>query len=539
MLIPSIGVVGDGMGKHRRFPWSTWERLEHAGKRSSTWWTRRSGACRMVVKVPLTEPAGEAILREAGVLDALAREPRVRAPRLLEVDRQRGIASQGFIAGTPGDRKLTAEHCGLLGSLLLENETATIIGQAAALQEQALLLPGQLRELLSDALSQLSASRLLPACWTHGDFAPWNIRHCPDGTPVLIDWESAHRGGLPLHDAFHFLHMQDYLFSHRAHSHCAAVRDYGLSLDLSADECRQLEIAYLVSAYLSCTEQEETRRADFHLSALDLLLRPRRRRQVQVTEAADQPLANPVRNAQGRTELFAAALSQFNLAEIPYCLLGGHENRAASADSDVDVMVASHELTRVGSLLAQVASSANAMLVQALRHESSACYFVLAKAEGAGFSFLDVDCCGDYRRRGRLWLRAYPILARRKACRNLFVPAASDQFIYYTIKKILKQSISAHQLKRIAALVRPRSCRLPGKPWRILDGCHGATFAACHHEARPISNAGPATRTVVGAQTFRAGRGSHQALDRESAGTGATRATRASTHRHDGVHHWR
>ena len=54
------------------------------------------------------------------------------------------------------------------------------------------------------AIDQVADDSPLPACWGHGDFAPWNIRQLADGRCALLDWEDARRGGLPLLDVYHF-----------------------------------------------------------------------------------------------------------------------------------------------------------------------------------------------------------------------------------------------------------------------------------------------------------------------------------------------
>ena len=75
-------------------------------------------------------------------------------------------------------------------------------------------------------VAELCDRHLLPASWVHGDFAPWNIK-CRRGQKLmLIDWEDAQRGGFPLHDYFHFLHMQDYLFGQRPAMHFAGVGSF-------------------------------------------------------------------------------------------------------------------------------------------------------------------------------------------------------------------------------------------------------------------------------------------------------------------------
>ncbi len=115
-------------------------------------------------------------------------------------------------------------------------------------------------------------------------------------------------------------------------------------------------------------------------------------------------------------------------------------------------MVLPADMPRVSTLLAKAANQCGARVLQAIQHETTACYFVLAKDDGRTIGFLNPDCCSDYRRRGRLWLWADAILAARRPFRNFYVPSAPDEFIYYLIKKALKQSIDASQLRRLRSL---------------------------------------------------------------------------------------
>ena len=155
-------------------------------------------------------------------------------------------------------------------------------------------------------------------------------------------------------------------------------------------------------------------------------------------------------------------IAQFNSAGIRYCVLGGYENEAVIGASDVDIMVHPIDIRRIPPLLAEGARCCGGLLVQAMQHETTACYFILAKHDGRRTGFLDPDCCSDYRRKGRLWMSAGKVIAGRQRYQDFYVPSVADQFIYYLLKKVLKQSITAHQLKRLQHLhsSRPAECQL-------------------------------------------------------------------------------
>jgi phosphotransferase family enzyme len=222
---------------------------------------RATAECKALVKVPLTEGAKTAVLQEADILQALEEQRYEAAPRLLFVDRPRGLATQTFIAGQPGARKLTPEHWRLLRSLLLPDQTTTIMAHAKVWQQ---LIDGpQLPDSVKAALADLHDDMPIPACWEHGDFAPWNIRRMTDGRLSLLDWEDAQRGGLPLSDAFHFLHIQDFLFDKGPRLHYADVYQYAEAFGLSVPLVARLETAYLVSAHAKCVGRKNEPRASF------------------------------------------------------------------------------------------------------------------------------------------------------------------------------------------------------------------------------------------------------------------------------------
>lgn len=155
--------------------------------------------------------------------------------------------------------------------------------------------------------------------------------------------------------------------------------------------------------------------------------------------------------ARARTEMFAAFVGELNRAEVPYCLLSGYHDPGAG-DSDVDFMVGRQDAARVPGVLRAAAQRSEASLVQVMQHETTAWYYVLAKQVGGRVAYLHPDCSTDYRRGGRLWLRSHDVLTGRRRVGKTFVPAKPDEFLYYVIKKVLKQEIDGTQLRRLRDL---------------------------------------------------------------------------------------
>lgn len=161
----------------------------------------------------------------------------------------------------------------------------------------------------------------------------------------------------------------------------------------------------------------------------------------------------------GKIELFEAFIDRMNAAAIPYCLLAGHGSYPEDIPSDIDFVVASAQLDWLYPLLGAVAQDCGARLVQALQHETTACYYVLAKCGGESIAFLHPDACSDYCRNGRLLLRSEEILAERiksiddtGEAKGFYIPAPAKAFIYYLVKKIDKGDLQPHHGDYLSSL---------------------------------------------------------------------------------------
>ena len=421
--------------------------------------------CKAIVKVPLGPEAKDAILREAEVLNALAAERYPFSPRLLHLDCESGMATQQFLPGTSATRRFHRKYWELLRSLVSPNATTTIaeITDCGLKRGMTPIADSDMPWLYEPVMAALSDEQLLPACRVHGDFAPWNIRRRSNGAAALIDWEGSQACGLPLHDTYHFLHMQDFLFQRRPTAHFEDVAAIAQSLGIARHLCRKLEIAYLAHTYAGCSPLgQQPARAEFVLRTLALVA-GERPLSVSTASASSHRLrlVSFRSDTRTRTALFNAVITQLNDAGIHYCILSGYENNLGTQQSDVDIMFRPRDLHRVPDLLARAGVSAGAVPLQAIQHETAACYFVLARDEGRPIAHLDVDCYGDYRREARTWLPAEDIIADRRPYHGFYIPAIADEFTYYLIKKILKQTITFHHLKRLQHLFArdPKQCR--------------------------------------------------------------------------------
>lgn len=218
-----------------------------------------------------------------------------------------------------------------------------------------------------------------------------------------------------------------------------------------------------------------------------------------------------------RCAAFAALLTTFESCGLRHCLLSGHEEWPARIDSDIDFMVAPEDLARVPDLLATAGGIVGARLVQSIGHERGATWAVLARCERSGPRLLQfqADVCGDYRRGGRLWMRAAPVLARRVRNRaGLWVAAPDDAWCYYLIKRIDKGVIAAAHAQRLQArfMAHPAACA--ARTQRLLGDDVGLI------EAAVVTGSWDAVRARLPQLRWRMRR---RAALREEAGTGPWR----------------
>ncbi len=229
---------------------------------------RSSHACELIVKVPLTEAAKCAIEREAQTLLELQDEGFLAAPRLVAFDRSAGISSQTVMRGSRAGIKLTREVADLLQSLQHHSECITLREVASSLEKAAAQRERSAPDaaLMTSALESMDDASELPAARLHGDFAPWNIK-LHDSSAALIDWEDSQPRGLPLHDAYHFVHMARCLFGRRPQPVSQELR-FRYPFALSSSIRWKLEIAYLLQTLLRAPATRDQKYPAFLLATL-------------------------------------------------------------------------------------------------------------------------------------------------------------------------------------------------------------------------------------------------------------------------------
>jgi len=228
-----------------------------------------------VIKYPLTEGARQSIRREAEILTWL--DGRMRTQRLLRnIEDASGAAAQQYLAGRLGSRACKPAYLNLLIEMPRSGELrpVRVEGQALGQRLRGSSAYGQNARAVDSALALLDQELDVPTVLVHGDFAPWNIRELADGSVTLIDWESANRDGLPLHDLCHFFYMQTKLFAPGSSFYSSLVREgswraYCQRWGLSPALMGPLVAAYLLHTLAGAWENGAADDAAFCLNQLE------------------------------------------------------------------------------------------------------------------------------------------------------------------------------------------------------------------------------------------------------------------------------
>ncbi len=155
-------------------------------------------------------------------------------------------------------------------------------------------------------------------------------------------------------------------------------------------------------------------------------------------------------------ELFLAFIRHLEMKNIPYAVLGDTESYPYEIHSDVDMVLLPEDYKNCGDIIREFTEHTDSALVQLLQHEFCASYFVLAwKNKDRKRSFISLDICSDYYRKGKPFLKAADLLKNTNigsdnGDQSLFKTLSPEmEFIYYFIKKIDKGAINETQFNHL------------------------------------------------------------------------------------------
>jgi thymidylate kinase len=167
-------------------------------------------------------------------------------------------------------------------------------------------------------------------------------------------------------------------------------------------------------------------------------------------------------NAQGpRAEVAMRLFGALEASGMAFCAVGDLRDFPDRIPSDLDLIVGASDAAALPQLLFDVAMQNGAKLVQAIRHERQAWYYILAGVGPDGRPwFLHPDISCGYCNESRELLGAAEFLASRRGCssknesRGIALAAPAQEFIYYLLKKVEKQALDERQASHLTAAYR-------------------------------------------------------------------------------------
>lgn len=133
----------------------------------------------------------------------------------------------------------------------------------------------------------------------------------------------------------------------------------------------------------------------------------------------------------------------FRTNRLPYCIVGRTEQLGPHMEGDIDIIIRQSDVGGLHAKVSEFCGLHGLLPVQCVQHEHNAFCYVIAWSANGNPEFLRLDFCGDYHKRGRLFLRAEELLSGRVETGvegnrelKLFVASPPVGFVYYLVKKI-------------------------------------------------------------------------------------------------------
>jgi thymidylate kinase len=147
------------------------------------------------------------------------------------------------------------------------------------------------------------------------------------------------------------------------------------------------------------------------------------------------------------SEKLKRVLEWFESQDIEYVLVGEDTSELQNSISgDIDIVVNQYVISRINTIIIDLCSYLDMKCVQVLQHEQSAYFFVVSWLENNKWHYLKLDICSNYIRNTRLLITAEKLLKNRTKVNSAFyIPSPNNNFTYYLLKKIDKNSINKNQ----------------------------------------------------------------------------------------------
>ena len=173
-------------------------------------------------------------------------------------------------------------------------------------------------------------------------------------------------------------------------------------------------------------------------------------------------MRSAIGSQRARAKLAERLFDLLDANQVAFCVVGDTARLPYCIPSDLDIIVDFCDATRLPQLMFDLGRKTGTKLIQVLRHEQQAWYFIIAGFGPDGRPwFLHPDFSCGYRERGRPLLDPRRLLAE---CRpavgykgdptKCMVAAAANEFIYYLLKKTEKRALNERQARHLTMTYR-------------------------------------------------------------------------------------
>ncbi len=152
--------------------------------------------------------------------------------------------------------------------------------------------------------------------------------------------------------------------------------------------------------------------------------------------------------------LVSALFEHLDRSGVVYAILHGSEDVPDRVCSDIDMVLDAASFATFGGILRSYARENAGAVCQVIRHEPTACYWVVVfrGAGGAMTEYLKVDVSTDFRRDGRVLFTGSELLSDRELRSGVWSVSTGVEFAAYLAKCVLKRRLEAEQSASLRGL---------------------------------------------------------------------------------------
>jgi thymidylate kinase len=141
-----------------------------------------------------------------------------------------------------------------------------------------------------------------------------------------------------------------------------------------------------------------------------------------------------------KSNFFNLMFDNFNKFNLKYSLMNGYEGYPESIGSDIDICV--ENMNEFEKLIENLSVILGFKLVQKLEHHVGCINFFIVMYGDKHHSLLSLDAYSGYVYKNKVLFNSDWFISDFNKVKNFHVPKIENEFVYYFIKKIIKQDLN-------------------------------------------------------------------------------------------------